>query len=139
MLQLVATETNAWCTAWGMTVGLGTKKTELVALAPRALSMRTLPSYSSPSMAPLLSGSQSTATLASCCVMTSQRKAQPADIAGKLSAQWRRYFHSSRLIRYHSPALILQLFKLLCRARPTISLPLQTPRSLQLGPSIRQR
>jgi hypothetical protein len=32
-------------------------------------------------------------------------------MASKLSAQWQRYFHSSRLVRYHSPALVLQLFK----------------------------
>ena len=40
VLQLVASETNAWCDAWGMMYGLGAKKTELVAfIPPRAVNL----------------------------------------------------------------------------------------------------
>ena len=33
------------------------------------------------------------------------------EMSANLSAQWQRYFHSSKLVRLHSPALVLQLFK----------------------------
>ena len=110
-LQLVASETDAWCTAWGMVVGMGAKKTELVAfIPPRRLNahpplplitIRGVPvewvfeyRYLGYEMRSDLSESDTVAAM-----------------AGKLSAQWQRYFHSSRLVRQHTPALILQLFK----------------------------
>ena len=111
VLQLVASETDAWCRAWGMEVGMGAKKTELVAfIPPRSLS-------SHPPL-PLITirGTQiewvtEYRYLGYTLRNDLDESGLVAMMAAKLSSQWQRYFHSSRLVRLHSPALVLQLFK----------------------------
>ena len=111
VLQLVASETKAWCDAWGMMIGLGAKKTELVAfIPPRAVNVHPPLPLITINGTPIEWVTEYRYLGLELRNDLSENGAVAA-IASKLSAQWQRYFHSSRLIRHHSPALILQLFK----------------------------
>ena len=126
-LQLVLNATVAWCDAWGMTLGLGMKKTEAVPFIPPrnikqhpplpALSVKGVPVSWVTEYRYL--GYNLRADLCEAGNISA--------MANKLSAQWQRYFHSSKLVRLHSPAFVLQLFKTVILGSTNYLLALSNP------------
>jgi len=127
LLQLVANETDAWCRAWGMVIGMGAKKTELVAFIPP----RNVKAH--PALPLITIRGIPVEWVSEYRYLGFELRSDLSDsgavgaMAKKLSSQWQRYFHSSRLVRLHSPALILQLFKTVVLGSTNYLLALSNP------------
>ena len=111
-LQLVLNATFAWCSAWGMTLGLGMKKTEAVPFIPPRLVKHhgSLPLLTANGVP--IEWVSEYRYLGYNMRMDLSEAGNIAAMAAKLTSRWKQYFHSSRLVWLHSPALILQLLKL---------------------------
>ena len=126
-LQLVLNATVAWCDAWGMSLGMGMKKTEAVAfIPPRSVAAHALlPLFTAKGVTVewVLEYRYLGYTLRS----DLNENGNVAAIASKLSSHWQRYFHSSRLVRLHTPALVMQIFKTVVLGSTNYLLALSNP------------
>ena len=126
-IQLVLNATIAWCDAWGMSLGLGMKKTEAIAFIPphHATAPRTLPVLTAKGVPVEWVPEYRYLGYNLRCDL--KESGNVTAMASKLSSQWQRYYHSSRLIRLHTPALILQLFKTVVLGSTNYLLALSSP------------
>ena len=110
-LQLVLNATVEWCDAWGMQIGLGSKKTEAIAfIPPRARSTHgPLPVLSVKGVVvPWVTEYRYLGYLARDYLCDDGTLTAMTE---KLAGQWQRYFNTTGAILKHSPAFALQIFK----------------------------
>ena len=110
-LQLVLNATVEWCDAWGMQIGLGSKKTEAVAFIPPRLraSHPLLPQLSVKGVVvPWATEYRYLGYLARDDLCDDGSLTAMTE---KLAGQWQRYFSTTGSIQKHSPAFALQIFK----------------------------
>ena len=110
-LQLVLNATVEWCDAWGMQIGLGSKKTEAVAFIPPRMRAThpMLPQLSVKGVVvPWVTEYRYLGYLARDDLRDDGALSAMME---KLAGQWQRYFNTTGAVLKHSPAFALQIFK----------------------------
>ena len=120
-LKYVLHSLNVWCSAWGLTLSVGKKKTEAMAFpAPTSRRAKNQPASAEvlEQLTITIDGSPKTVEWTNeykylgCAIRSDLGEGDGIkNLAEKIRGQWTRYFEANRHVRSASPAFALQIFR----------------------------